>query len=176
MKLFDILGGKVIIHEDALAIPAFKKVWDKDGKDKEHATKVLSYVVFKNKWDSPYVLSLTPTLLEPTLKKQFFDNTKYNLSVEEVIAEQEFKLLQNTRTLQMLSAIRSKLDSFTEYYEESLGEELDEKKIEKYLAGFGKVKDAYLTMDFLEKAVKSGELDLTKVKGDAKVNPFELPR
>lgn len=175
MKLFDILGGKVVIHENALAIPAFKAVWDLDSQDKSHATKALSYIVFKNKWDSPYVLSLTPNLLEPTLKKQFFDDTEYKLTVEETIAEQEYKTLQDTRTLQMLTAIRGKLDSFTEYYQGSLGEDLDEKKIEKYLAGFGKVKDAYLTMDFLEKAVKAGEMDVTKVKGDAKINPFELP-
>ena len=30
MKLFDILGGNVTIHEDALAIPAFKKIWEKE--------------------------------------------------------------------------------------------------------------------------------------------------
>ena len=51
----------------------------------------------------------------------------------------------------------------------------DEKKIEKYLAGFAKVKDTYVTLDFLEKAVKAGEMDTTRVKGDAKINPFELP-
>lgn len=175
MKLFDLLGGKVIIHEEALAIPAFKTVWDNDNKDKDYATKVLSYIVFKNKWDSPYVLSLSTNILESSLKKRFFNDERYKLTPDELIAEQEFILFQNTKLLQMLAAIRGKLDSFTEYYQGSLGEDLDEKKIEKYLAGFGKVKDAYLTMDFLEKAVKAGDMDVTKVKGDAKINPFELP-
>lgn len=50
----------------------------------------------------------------------------------------------------MLDSIRLKLDTFTKYYKDSLDEELDEKKIEKYLAGFGKVKDTYVTIDFLE--------------------------
>lgn len=175
MKLFDILGGRVTIHEEALAIPAFKKVWEADKADKNHATKVLSYIVFKNKWDSPYVLSLTPDLLETTLKQEFFEDVKYELTPQEKLAEECYKSLQNTRTLKMLDAIRSKLDTFTHYYESSLGEELDEKKIEKYYAGFSKVKDTYLTLDFLEKAVKAGELDTTRIKGDAKINPFELP-
>ena len=48
MKLFDIVGGKVVIHSDALGIPCFKKVWDADKADKEHATKVISYIVLKN--------------------------------------------------------------------------------------------------------------------------------
>ena len=72
MKLFDILGGNVTIHEDALAIPAFKKIWEKDKADKQHAIAVISYIVFKNKWDSPYVLSMTEDILEEALKKEFF--------------------------------------------------------------------------------------------------------
>lgn len=174
MKLFDVLGGKVIIHEEALAIPAFKKVWEKD-KDKQHATAVLSYIVFKNKWDSPYVLSLSTDELESKLKQQFFEDPNYHLTIDEINAEECFKALQYTRTLKMLDSIRQKLDTFTDYYLNSLQEELDEKKIEKYLAGFTKVKDTCLTLDYLEKAVKSGEVDTKKIKGDAKVNPFELP-
>lgn len=30
MRLFDIKGGKIIIHPDALGIPCFKRVWDAD--------------------------------------------------------------------------------------------------------------------------------------------------
>lgn len=175
MKLFDILGGKVVIHENALAIPAFKKVWEKDTADKQHSTAILSYIIFKNKWDSPYVLSLGKDDIEPRLKEEFLGDTDYELTPDEKLAEECFKSLQNTRMLQMLDSMRLKLDTFALYYKESLGEELDEKKIEKYLAGFGKVKDAYITVDYLEKAVKAGELDTTKVKGDAKINPFELP-
>lgn len=47
MKLFDILAGKVVIHNDALGIPAFKKVWDADKADKEMATKYITYIVLK---------------------------------------------------------------------------------------------------------------------------------
>ena len=57
MRLFDIIAGSVTIHEDALAIPAFRKVWESD-KDKKHATDVLSYIVLQNKWNSPYVTSI----------------------------------------------------------------------------------------------------------------------
>lgn len=57
-ELFDIIGGKVVIHSDALGIPCFKKVWDADKPDKEHATKVISYIVLMNKWNSPYVQSM----------------------------------------------------------------------------------------------------------------------
>ena len=175
MKLFDIIGGKVTIHEEALAIPAFKRIWESDNKDKQHAISAISYIVFKNKWDSPYVLSFTGSDLETKLKKEFFGDENYKLTEDEELAEKSFIQLQYTRTLQMLDNMRLKLDTFSKYYKDSLDEELDEKKIEKYLSGFGKVKDTYLTLDFLEKAVKAGEMDTTKVKGDAKINLFELP-
>ena len=77
MKLFDIVGGKVVIHSDALGIPCFKKVWDADKADKEHATKVISYIVLKNKWNSPYVLSMDPDSIESKLKEELFDDVNY---------------------------------------------------------------------------------------------------
>lgn len=175
MKLFDIIGGKVVIHENALAIPAFKRIWESDKADKQHATAILSYIVFKNKWDSPYVLSIPYDQIESKLKEEFLGNTDYELTEDEQKAEDSFIRLQHTRTLDMLDSIRLKLDTFNKYYKDSLLEELDEKKIEKYYAGFAKVKDTFVTLDYLEKAVKSGELETSKVKGDAKINLFELP-
>lgn len=176
MKLFDIVGGKVVIHSDALGIPCFKKIWEADKTDKEHATKIISYIVLKNKWNSPYVLSMDTNSIESKLKEEIFDDINYKLSPIEIACEEQYKEFCNTRLLRMLQNMRRKLDSFSDYYEESLGEDLDEKKIEKYLAGFEKVKGAYITLDFLEKAVKTEELSTSKVKGDSKVNPYELTR
>lgn len=133
MKLFDIIGGKVVIHENALAIPAFKKIWESDKADKQHATAILSYIVFKNKWDSPYVLSIPYDQIESKLKEEFLGNTNYELTEDEQKAEDSFIRLQHTRTLDMLDSIRLKLDTFNKYYKDSLLEELDEKKIESIM-------------------------------------------
>jgi hypothetical protein len=37
-----------------------------------------------------------------------------------------------------------------------------------------KVKATFQTLDFLEKAVKAEEYDSVKVRGDSKINPYEL--
>ena len=122
MKLFDILGGKVVIHEDALGIPAFRAVWD-GNEDKKHATDILSYIVLQNKWNSPYVTSLTDDKERSRrLKQQLFNDPDYQLTVEEQIAENEFNLLQTTPTLKMLANIKLKLDSISQYYKDSLDE------------------------------------------------------
>lgn len=175
MKLFDIIGGKVVIHADALGIPCFKRVWDADKADKEHATKVISYIVLKNKWDSPYVQSMDADTIEAKLKQELFDN-KYELTEDELACEKQYKVFCYTRTLEMLDNMRLKLDSVSKYYKESLDDTLDEKKIKDLLAGMTSVGGVLKSIDSLENMVKAEEVVMGKVKGDAKVNPYELAR
>lgn len=176
MKLFDIVGGKVVIHPDAIGIPCFKRVWDTDKPDKEHSSKVISYIVLMNKWDSPYVQSMDADSRELKLKKEIFNDENYKLTSEELICEEEYKNLLNTRALRMLNNMRLKLDSVSKYYEESLGDTLDEKKIKDLLAGMTSVGGVFKSIDSLETMVKAEEVAIGKVKGDAKVNPYELAR
>jgi len=76
----------------------------------------------------------------------------------------------------MLDNMRKKIDSISNYYEESLDEELDEKKIKDLLAGMEKVKGTYQTLDYLDKAVKTEELNNSKIRGGSEMNPYELPK
>lgn len=175
MKLFDIVGGKVVIHSDALGIPCFKRVWDADKADKEHATKVISYIVLKNKWDSPYVQSMDADTIENKLKLELF-NDNYELTEDELACEKQYKTFCYTRTLEMLDNMRLKLDSISRYYKESLDDALDEKKIKDLLAGMTSVGGVLKSIDSLENMVKAEEVAMGKVKGDAKVNPYELAR
>lgn len=174
MKLFDIIGGRVQIHSDAIGIPCFRRVWDADEADKQHATKVISYIVLMNKWDSPYVQSMDADSRETKLKKEIFGNENYKLTVEELTCEDEYKSLLNTRALQMLTNMRLKLDSISRYYKESLDDTLDEKKIKDLLAGMTSVGGVLKSIDSLETMVKAEEVSMGKVKGDAKISPYEL--
>ena len=84
MKLFDLIGGKVKIHPDAIGIPCFRRVWDADKPDKEHATKVISYIVLMNKWDSTYVKSMDEDSRELKLKKEICNDENYKL-IEKIL-------------------------------------------------------------------------------------------
>lgn len=176
MKLFDIVGGKVVIYADLLGLPFFKDLWESDEPSKEHSTKVISYIVLMWYFKSPYVLQLEPNLRERKLKEIYFKDSNYTLTVEEKIAEQSYKDMIYTRNLKMLDSIRNKLDTISQYYEGSLEECLDEKKIKDLLAGFEKVKATVQTIDFLEKAVKAEELEGIKVRGNTQLNPYELDK
>lgn len=173
MKLFDIVGGSVSIHADFLALPPMKKYWEST-KDKQHANNVLSFIILCDYWDSPYVKSMNDDIREGKLKEEIFKNKDYQLTPEEQVCRDEYSRLLDTRNLKMLKAMRNKIDTVSAYYEESIGEELDEKRIKDLLAGMEKVKAVFQTVDFLEKAVKAEELDNTKIRGNAQLNPYEL--
>lgn len=173
MKLFDIVGGSVSIHADFLALPPMKRYWEST-KDKQHANNVLSFIILCDYWDSPYVKSMNDDIREGKLKEEIFKNKDYQLTPEEQVCRDEYARLLYTRNLKMLQAMRNKIDTVSAYYEDSIGEELDEKRIKDLLAGMEKVKAVFQTVDFLEKAVKAEELDNTKIRGNAQLNPYEL--
>lgn len=176
MKLATIVDGKVVIHPELLMLPPFKNLWE-GTEDKNHVNDVITYIVLNNKWDSPYVITnFDEEDRSKKLKDKIFGDSNYKFTTEETLCENEYKTLLDTETMKMLKNMRKKLGSFSRYYGDSLDEELDEKKIKEYLAGFGKVKDAFVTVDFLENAIKKEELSTSKIKGDAKVNPYELVR
>ena len=174
MKLFDINGGKVVIHPDALGLQFFKKLWEADKPDKQQSKNVISYIVLMWYFKSPYVLQLEPDIREKKLKQLYFNDENYKLTVEEKACEDDYKKLIYTRNLRMLDSMRNKVDTISKYYEDSLEEQLDEKKIKDLLAGMEKVKATFQTLDFLENAVKAEEVSTTKVRGDAQINPYEL--
>jgi hypothetical protein len=176
LHLFDIVGGDVVIHADLLALPPFEKVWTNDKTaNKERANKVIRFIILCDYWNSPYYKTISDDhLREEKLKAQIFSNKDSKLSLEEQECRDEYKKLLETRNVKMLKAMMNKLDSISNYYEQSLAEELDEKKIQLLLAGMEKVKGVMQTLDFLEKSVKAEELDTSKVRGDAKINPYEL--
>ena len=173
MKLFDIIGDKIVVHANMWALPPFKKYYESI-EDKAHADVVASFIILCDYWNSPYVKSMSPEEREKVLKKSKFGKQDYKLSVTEQVCRDEFKRLMSTRNLKMLEAMRNKIDTISTYYEESLNEELDEKKIQVLLAGMEKVKAVFQTVDFLEKAVKSEELETVKVRGNTEINPYEL--
>ena len=173
MKLFDIVGGKVVIHPDALGIPCFRNIWE-NNKDKDYARNIISYIVLKNKYDSPYVQSMDADEAERKLKTELFHDPEYKLTTEELSCEQDYKRLIYTRTLQMLNNQRKKLDSISKWYEDSLDDVLDEKRVMDMWAGMKETASVFKSLDALEKAVKLEELNSGKVRGGAELNPYEL--
>lgn len=175
MKLFDIVAGKVVIHPDALAVPCFNRLWEKYKDKNDLATKYFSYIVFKNKYDSPYVKTMSPEDIPGKLKHELFGDKDYKLPEDVLKAEEEYQSFSNTLLLQLLEGARLKVMSIAKYYKSSLEDELDDKKVETIYKGMDKMGGTIRSLDLLETQVKNEELMNSRIKGGKEVNPLELP-
>ena len=166
MNLVDIVGGKVVIHPDLYFIPAFKNLYNNDtSKDKKYQEDIITYIVLMWKYNSPYYDSMDVSTREKKLKEQIFNDADYELDELAKVCEAEYKEFQYTRILKMLDAQLGKLDSA-----------LDEKKIKDLLAGMASTSNVIKSIESLKTMVKAEQMAMGKVKGDAKVNPYELAK
>jgi len=177
MNLVDIVGGKVVIHPDLYFIPAFKNLYNSDtSKDKKYQEDIITYIVLMWKYNSPYYDSMDVSTREKKLKEQIFNDADYELDELAKVCEAEYKEFQYTRILKMLDAQLGKLDSVTQWYIESINDALDEKKIKDLLAGMASTSNVIKSIESLKTMVKAEQMAMGKVKGDAKVNPYELAK
>ena len=177
MNLVDIVGGKVVIHPDLYFIPAFKNLYNNDtSKDKKYQEDIITYIVLMWKYNSPYYDSMDVSTREKKLKEQIFNDADYELDELAKVCEAEYKEFQYTRILKMLDAQLGKLDSVTQWYIESINDALDEKKIKDLLAGMASTSNVIKSIESLKTMVKAEQMTMGKVKGDAKVNPYELAK
>jgi len=79
--MFDIRGDKISLSPDDLAIPPFKDHYN-NAKNKDQALKEIEYVVWLNRWNTPYEAYPINTRAA-TVAKDVFGDEKY-IPTEEV--------------------------------------------------------------------------------------------
>lgn len=175
MKLFDIQGDQVIIHDDTLGLPCFRKLWESvDNKSK--ATDFISYIVFKNKYNSPYVKAYSIEDREPILKKRIFGTEEFELPQVVLDCEQEYLDLTETLFIGLVKNSRDKLESISRYYKDSLDDELNPDSIKVIIASMKELGNTAKSLELLEEQARKEESMLsTKIRGGAELNAFEIP-
>ena len=108
MKLYDIINGKVVIHADMLGLPGFHKLWESE-KDKDLVNKWISYIVLKNKYNSPYAKAYSSKELESKVRLDVFDDKNYIIPDIVKDAEKYFnETVQNSLILRLFICFKSK--------------------------------------------------------------------
>lgn len=175
MKLFDIQGDRVIIHDETLGIPCFRKLWE-SSEFKDKATDYISYIVFNNKYDSPYVKAFNIEDRESHLKRKMFGDPNYKLPVEVLECEAEYVRLTETLFIGLLKNARDRLESISKYYKLALNDELTDDRIKVIIAGIKELGNTAKSLEILEEnARKEESLLASKVRGGGEINTFEIP-
>lgn len=173
-KLFDVQGGKVIIHQDTLGIPAFKLLWDA-AEDKDDAMKSISYIVFKHHPDSPYVISMPLEYRENKLKSELFTED-WTPSESVNHAEDMYLEFLNTLPLQLLTGARNTISAISTFLNGIISTTLDMRTVKEAMTAIGQLDKAIHSMDSLAKQVRKEEMDSSRVQGGSEIGHFEIPK
>ena len=172
-KLADIVGGKVVLHQDTLEIPSFKKIWNSN-KDKELATKYIDYIFFKHHPDSPYVISMPLEYRDKKLRTELFSES-WEPTEDVLYAEKMYLEFLNTLLLQLLTGSRSTIGAISTYLNEIVSSALDMRTVKEAMAAIGQLEKAIHSMTSLEKQVRKEEIESTRVQGGSEIGHFEIP-
>lgn len=172
--LFEIgpIGNDIVLPPVILALPMFKDIID-NVSDPYLARQEIKYILWKNCWNSPYMV-VNPSIRESSIKHDVFKDDNYKLSEHTLNAEKRFVTeFQTSEVLEMLKATRQGIWFVTDYLI-SLKDSNDQDP-EKILKMIGQLGNACKSLDILEKAAKS-QIDLhSKVTGGREIGAYELP-
>ena len=170
MGIFDYSNFKVVLKPDAVVIPPFIDIWERDKtKGKHKATKELSYIYFICDFKSPYSIY---TDEERPLKVQedFIKDPEWKPDPLIKAAMDKYNEFQETYTMRFLEKARKGVDKLSAYFDEvdfhAVGE--DGKPLYKATDLSRNLKDVgsiIESLDKVENQVKK-EIDTkSKVKG-----------
>jgi hypothetical protein len=172
--LFDIAGNKIQLSAAALAMPVFGIIYD-SFEDKFRAEKEIEYIILQNHWQSAYQQILDDNKRREVVKRDLFHDVNYGISP--ITKESERRYVEEFQThemLQLIHAARIGIQYCIEEFEALRNDKTTPaKEVFKWLKDVGSVAKSF---DILEKAVKAGSIDSSKVRGGAELNTFELPR
>lgn len=169
--MFDIVGGKIVMDADSLAIPPFKAYLDKH-KDREKALKEIEYTIWLHKWNSDY-LAYNPDVRASIIKQDVFGSSNYPITkdMEELaIRFNEFQLTPLTRFYKdaeiSLEYVRDCLHNAKEL-------NMDPEKVVKMLEKADKISTS---LENLKTKAMAEQSNTGRVKGGGRTGHYELPR
>lgn len=116
MRLFELSNNQPIVTVEALMVPEFKKIWDRDKtKDKSRAFNELRYIYFATDYKSLY-LSIEAEFRQQKLAGDFINDIKWKPDKDINIACEKYKEFQRTPTMRFLEDNQSAMESMGQYF------------------------------------------------------------
>lgn len=180
--MFDIVGNKVQLSANALAIPPFKKYYE-ERKDKALACKEIEYIVWKCKWNSPYK-AYPKKDREFFIKKDVFNDSAYVPSKELEDLEIRFLEFQNTQLIRLYNAaedgVEFLIDTLENIRQDAFDSNLDLESKLKVTANVARIlKDIEPTSKSLISAkerVMLEQAESGKITGGGTIGLYEVPK
>lgn len=169
--MFDIVGGKIVLSADTLAIPPFKKYYE-NSKNKDKTRQELEYVVWKYKWNTPY-LAYSPEVRDEMICNDMFGTKTYQESPELKEVIRRYDEFQYTPLTRMYKTYEEGLEYLMTRIHSAREEGMDPKIMSALL------KDTEPISRSLENAKAraiSEQQNTGRVRGGGTVGHYEMPR
>jgi hypothetical protein len=183
MKLYDIVGGKVIMNPQSLAMPEFRVLWDRDkDPDKDNAVREISYVVFlcDESLANPY-RAYKEGDREAVLLRDFIKEKSWKADKHIEAAIKKYIEATQTTNSRLLKAAKNAAEKLAGYFDMIDFNEVDKdgkylfsaKELASNLAAVGNI---VKSLHQLEEMVKKEQLESNTVRGGGEIGFYELPR
>lgn len=180
--MFDIVGDKVVLSAESLAIPPFKQYYE-ESKNKDKALKEIEYIVWGYRFNTPYLAyptkdRYTRVAIDVLKDKNYQPSDK----VLELI--KRYNEFQNTLLIRLYNAAEAGLEYNIELLN-SLREEVESQELtleerlkigERISKILKDVEPTAKSLDSAKKRAMSEQIETGKVKGGGQVGLYELPR
>lgn len=170
--MFDIKSGKISLSTEDLAIPPFKDHFN-SAKDKSLALKEIEYVIWLNKWNTPYEAYPLETRAA-TVAKDIFGDENYIPSDSVKVLEKRFIEFQETPGTRLLSASQTAAEglivALNDYSKGAM--DIDTAiKVTRILKDVGNI---IKSLDIAMKQAKLEQVEAGKVKGGGVIGLYEI--
>lgn len=181
MEIFQIEDNIVKPTPEALLIPVFKKLWDRDkSKHKDTALNEFALVYFmcSPKKSNPY-WEYEEVERERHIINELFDGDyEIGYEVGEALSWYKRKLRQGSVSFRYYEKAKETLEKLIDYFDSVDFDERDERgrpifTAKEVIDAVSKAPDVLKSVEGLKKKVLQELYESTKTKGDRDVNPLE---
>lgn len=179
MNLFEIQGDIVAFAPEALIIPEFRKLWDKDkSKDKKQAIAELGYVYYMSDFKSIY-----NNYSENEKEQHILDDIMpkdWEPDKDTVRAMAKYQEIHVTHTMKIWQDAMGAVDKLRRYFREVDLTERDDKGKPVYHAkdlvnNLKQVGDLIKGLKALEEEIQKEQVENSRIKGGGQAGLFEDP-
>ena len=172
--MFDIIGGKISLNTEDLAIPPFREHYN-NAKNKSTALKEIEYVVWLNRWNTPYEAYPLETRAQ-VVAKDVFGDEKYIPTEEVKTLQKRFIEFQETPGTRLLTASTTAAEGLIKALNDYSTGAMDIDTAIKVTRILKDVGNIVKSLDIAMKQAKAEQVDAGRVKGGGIIGRYEIPR
>lgn len=170
--MFDIKGDKISLNTEDLAIPPFREHYN-NARDKSLALKEIEYVIWLNKWNTPYE-AYPVDKRAAVVGKDVFKDEKYVPTAEVKELAKRFREFQETPGTRLLNASQTAAEgliaALNDYSQGNM--DIDTAiKVTRILKDVGNI---VKSLDIAMKQARAEQLETGRIKGGGVIGLYEI--